>query len=772
MKLFKVAFSNIRKRKSSAITLLAITAIAVLMLSISLSLILGLGNFYNAKATELNMPHAGFFIANDNWDDGMLSFAENYDGIKEVELNDIYMGNVKCSVGDKTIKARMVFGNDDDKRTMDIVKPIDKLAVKPENSILFALSFKYDGVKSGDAFTINSGSKTYNFIVYGFFEDIQLGNAMSTLVPAYVSSGIFEEISEDNNLSPYKRFSVMLKNSSDTYGFLSEFLEAYPLESNSFYNTAADGQFRVTMFPFIMSMVLILVSIVVIIIALIIARFSIINNIEEDIKTLGALKSLGFTSKQIILSMTLQFLMITLAGVIAGVLIALGLSGTIGNIISSTSGLLWSGASMLLPTILAVLFVVGIVVLITYLMAGKSKKITPINALRAGLNNHTFIKNTVPLEKTKMPVNVSMAAKQFLGNLKNNIAVFIVVILFAFMTILTSTLYYNFVVDTTAFNQMAGIELVEVLVSANTEEFAAEHFDEIASKPGIRKTARLDDITLTYENIAIRCFVWEDISQMETINVISGKVPKEENEIAIPVGTANGLGKQIGDRINLKYEGAAYNYLITGFTQGVNNNSLMTEQGFSNLKQDVVLKWLFIYLDSSEPQFIEDFMNALIDDYGRNIYIENSIENMSNVLSSIENPIALASYLIVAVTVFIICFVLFLMANTLISRRKKDSGIMKALGFTSGQLRLQMLLSFLPSILGGILIGAILGITLTNPLLGIMFGGLGVAKATFTIPVILTLVAEILLGGVCLATISLVSFKLKNIAPQKLIVEG
>jgi len=123
---------------------------------------------------------------------------------------------------------------------------------------------------------------------------------------------------------------------------------------------------------------------------------------------------------------------------------------------------------------------------------------------------------------------------------------------------------------------------------------------------------------------------------------------------------------------------------------------------------------------------------------------------------------------IIAVTVL----VLFLMIGTIINRSKKETGILKAIGFTSKQLIAQMLLSFLPLILGGVLIGTILGIFVTNPLLGVMFSGIGIARASFIIVPWLVALGAVLLIAASIVTLLLVSLKYKRISARELIVEG
>ncbi|MCL1901142.1 MAG: ABC transporter permease [Firmicutes bacterium] len=774
MKLSKIAFSNIKKRKSSAITLAAITAVAVTMLAISLMLLFGIGSFYDTKAEEFNTPHATLALTGYTEDEieDIFDFVTTYNKVTETETEDCYLSNIKYTINNSTVKTQMIFSKESQERTMNTYTIIDELS-KPLNGIILPLSFKFEGFKSGDDFSIQVGSKTFNYKIYGFYESVLFGSAMSNLKMAYITENAFNTISSDNIFMPYTLLYIMFQNLPDSYNFETDFLKEFGSSSSAFAISYDGSKGGVTMFPTIVAMVLILVAAIVVIVALIIARFTIINNIEEDIKTLGALKSIGFTSKQIKWSMVLQFLIIAVTGAILGSILTIALGGFISNIVSSTSGLLWSGSSMLVPIIIAVLSVIAVVVLITYLMSRRSKSVTPINALRSGLSNHSFVKNTAPLEKSKMPLNVNIAAKQFKRNLKNNISAFVMIVMFAFMTVLGLTLYHNFVTDTDAFRQMSGLEMgIIVQFSEKYMEENEDTLNDIKGRDNIRKTFEFNLTPIIAGGTTIDVLVWDDIEKKEADSIVEGRYPQADDEIAIPKYLAGITGKNRGERLSIEFEGTTESYLITGITQTAGNPTLdITKEGFSKLKSSFVFTCLYIYLNDAGQETVDSFMDSLIDDYGKDIYLENASEVMDGILGTIGGPVGIATYFILAIEVFVICFVFFLMINTIIRRRKKEAGIMKAIGFTSGQLISQMLLSVLPVIIGGILVGTLLGVFLTNVLLGMMFGGL-VAKATFTIPALLVIISEIVLIAICIFTVYLVSLKYKKIAPHKLIVEG
>jgi ABC-type antimicrobial peptide transport system permease subunit len=83
----------------------------------------------------------------------------------------------------------------------------------------------------------------------------------------------------------------------------------------------------------------------------------------------------------------------------------------------------------------------------------------------------------------------------------------------------------------------------------------------------------------------------------------------------------------------------------------------------------------------------------------------------------------------VVICLIVIVLSLNLLVKTLIIRRQKEIGIKKALGFSSRQLRTELILSMLPQIGVGALVGSILGGLWSNPILSSLLTSLGIMKS-------------------------------------------
>jgi putative ABC transport system permease protein len=143
----------------------------------------------------------------------------------------------------------------------------------------------------------------------------------------------------------------------------------------------------------------------------------------------------------------------------------------------------------------------------------------------------------------------------------------------------------------------------------------------------------------------------------------------------------------------------------------------------------------------------------------------------SSQLGVYESIVKIFNSVILAVTLLLIVMILYLIIKALIIRRKKDFGIQKAIGYTTYQLMTQISISYFPIILIGAVIGSILGCIYMNPMLSLLFRGIGVMKVDFEIPILWVSLMCFGIGVAAYAVSMLLSLRIRKITPYNLIVE-
>lgn len=252
--------------------------------------------------------------------------------------------------------------------------------------------------------------------------------------------------------------------------------------------------------------------------------------------------------------------------------------------------------------------------------------------------------------------------------------------------------------------------------------------------------------------------------------VFEGRFPRYDNEIAVAAKYAREYGLGIGNEIVLTANGKEAAYILSGFTQIANNlgkDCLLTRAGYERLGE---LQHASYYLNLTDGTDIDSFNEEVRERFGNavnvTINIDSTVKGASSVYVSLMAILVLA---VLVLSVVVIAFVLYLLVRTMLTNKKKDYGILKALGYTTGQLILQTALTFMPAIVISTAAGAALCCLIINPLVAVFLSGIGIVKCTFIIPV--GLIAGEAAGLIFLAfgIACLLSLKIRKIAPRTLL---
>ena len=167
-------------------------------------------------------------------------------------------------------------------------------------------------------------------------------------------------------------------------------------------------------------------------------------------------------------------------------------------------------------------------------------------------------------------------------------------------------------------------------------------------------------------------------------------------------------------------------------------------------------------IDAFHQEMKKKFAGGIED----TINILTTIEGMAGVYVSLMTMIVIA---ILALSAIIIAFVLYLLVRTMLNNKIREYGIMKALGFTTGQLILQTALSFMPTTILSTIAGLILCSFIINPLTAFFLNGIGIVKCTFAVPIGFIAISGIGLVLFAFATVCLLSLRIKKITPRALL---
>ncbi|WP_332646038.1 ABC transporter permease [Lysinibacillus sp. 54212] len=781
MKIMNLAMANIRKSKYATASLFIFILIAALLLNIGLMVITQINAFFDEKAQQLKDPHAIIMMDKGSYDSDYKEFITNYPGVTKTETEEAILMNIaKFNFGNNELTSGAVMFDADAHRNIGEMQLIDKLDTSKANDIYVPYIFKTDGgYELGEDFTITYQNKDYNFRVAGFFETTMMATTnfgiMKFMLPATSYQTIEAEL-EGDNLSKGFILSALMEDSTQSSELLNDFNTEFPqLTVGGATIWALDIEITksVSMMTInIIAMILVAFSAIIVLVSLIVIKYRVSNSIEDGMSNIGVLKAIGYSSRQILSSIILQFVFISFLASIVGVALSYGLMPFIGNLISSLSGLIWHQKFDVLNNLVDIFIIAFCVVIVTLLSAFRVRKIQPIMALRGGIQTHSFRKNHFPLESSRGGLHFLLAIKSMLSNLKQNVMILLIIISLTFASVFSVVLYYNIASDKTAFVNVVGAEPGNVLISVKPEADTGELLSYIKQMDNVRKVNIFDLTTTKIDGQTIYTNVTVDYNQLENNVVYEGRQPKYENEISISWIVSDQIKKGIGDTVEVKYGTETVSYLVTGLSQSIGNLGQiagLTMEGIKQLHPDYKGTTLYVYLDDkSNEKFIENVHDQYGDYIVETLDIDETIESQTSVYTAAVFALMI---MVLTITLLVVVMILYLVIKTMITKRKKEFGVMKAIGYSTIQLMHQVSISFLPVIIIGVAIGGILGYFYTNPMLSVLFSSSGVKSLEFIIhvPSILVLCVGILVLAYFVSVF--VSFKIRKISAYGLITE-
>jgi putative ABC transport system permease protein len=773
-KIILLANANIRKAKGQTAILAALFLISSMMLNIGLTVMLSFGSFFDRTAEELNASDTYFAIPEAFYSDEMDRYFQSES--TEFQKNSGIVAGVSYEWKSEMLNNDYItISNKDEARELSQWKLVGNSI--PETPDAIYLPYTYNvvgGYNLGDPFIITKNGQTFAFTVAGYIENVFFDN-MGLPETFFVPDARFQALAETfpenrkvlvyaNGIEYVTKAEAALKDMSppSIYGDDASFL------FSTDYSTVKTNR---TSMASMMSAMLIIFTVVIVLVCLLVIRFRISNSIEEDIANIGSLQSIGYTSRQVTLSMMTQYGVIALLTCLAGILPAYLALPFVGDVFAQQSGLYWEAGFEPVINLAAAVSLTLVVIATAFIAALKIRKISPVQALRGGIMTHSFKKNHIPLEKSNMPLTLALSCKSVLQGAKQSLTMLVILTAVSFTAVIAILLYYNSAVDLSTFEKVPGIERANAgLVFKHGEDTEALQAEVLAHKD-VYKAHYQENSSTVVDDMDVGMIVTEDYAARETQNVYQGIFPRYDNEIAIAGLLADILGKEIGDEVLVGREQRPF--LITGFTQGMESGSLtvyLTFDGIRTINPEFAETTLMIYLNKGTDAAV--FAAEMETRYaGRTHAVIDGDASFAEGVSSFASIISLVGLAIVIVAGFVIILVLYFVIGSAVIRRRRELGIQKAIGYTTGNLMNQITLCFaLPLTLGAVA-GCFLGAVGMNPLMSVGMSPLGVMRADYLIPMSWIIATGIVMVVLSYLTSMLITWRIRKISAYALVTE-
>lgn len=783
----KLIKSNLHKDRTIVIVFMLIITLAALLMHTSL-LITQYDDTYDEKAKAQNIPDALTMVYTREDISGVLGSAKNLSeySVSEIIATGETKFRINESSSEKTYSGILMFRKSD----MSIsgnYNFIERDESVPGKKIYMNLGLaKSNGICTGDVIHLTGkGFEELSYTVAGIYEDLLNGVSMS------YNSVIFEDESYAE-LKPiaekqfttgaydpilklvYMRFNDGVE-SKDGLKEVRELLNANNIGSYGYTRELSRESYVgiiSLLVPFLATF-----SLLMIIISVIMIIFAISNNINRDIKNIGALEAVGHTAGQIRRALVAEYL------IVGGISSALGtgLSYILfpiieKNLLRGLTGIVCEPG--FIPSMSFGVFfgVIAVCIAAAFLTSAKIKKLHPSTALRFGLASNSFKRNHFPLADTKGSLNLLLAAKSAFQSMGQSISIFVVITMVSFLTFFSVMLFYNTKIETKSFAHLLQGDVADAYIEIDDPDEARrqEIMRQIKTIDGVKDVYSLnmetttvggDDVDTIYsaEPECIYCGVYE------------GVMCKEANEAVIGGVLAKKLGVGVGGEIRIRNGSNEASYIVTGLQQAVfslGERVYITDAGMERIGAKHSHPSLRIRMNDPDGAKVDALLEKIRTMLGDECtYTENSYSYQR----SSDNLPIFASGMIIAVFVMLNLIMIFLiirlLLKTIFIKREKEFGIKKAVGFTSVQIRLQLSLSLLiPAVLASVL-GSLMGYFLVNPLFNVVFESYGIKNSDLTVKPMMILFTIGSVLALVYALSFLMSHGIKKIAAYRLISE-
>lgn len=774
-----LARSNIRKAKGQTATIIVLVLLSSMMMNLWLMLSMDYKKNFDRCHDRLNDGHVNItaYVVGDDFKDFISATLEARSDITEYTVSDAFNEPFSFGFNGGELSQLGVLLEKEDA----LSRNVGKMEITEESDyksgiylpMLYGMGGNY---AAGDTLKITFLGEEFEYTVCGFFNSAMNGSHNCGMMALLLTEDKFKEFSETAAALKSVYVSVRVESVSECEKIGTELKDAIAKEFPDVVVTSNDYKLVTTsryVSQMICAGILSAMAFLVLLISVVVIVSNIANYIQEDMRNLGALKAVGYTSGRIISSLLVQFAGVSAIAAVIGAALSYCIFPAVNEMMVAQTGIPYTIRFQPLPVLFALIFITGIVSAAVYLSAKRIKRIEPITAMRQGIATHNFKKNHLPLENTSLPVNAALAMKTTFGGLKQNITVCVTMLVISLILVFSITSFRNTIIDIQPMIEMIAGEFADSAVNVNLNRE-----DELVSV--LNNDSRVGKFYLFTNNninvqhvggVSLFVSVADDCSKMNNQSMaVDGRYPKYGNEVAIAAMYANENGIKIGDEIVLSIGNMQEKYIVSGYTQCTNylgKDCILTREGYEKIS---ALPNVTYYVDFTEDTDIDAFNSELSDRFGSDL---NAVQNIRSIIDSTGSVyVLLMTFLVIAIVIIsciVIVFVMYLLVRTTLNNKKRDYGILKALGYTTPQLSVQTAISFMPSVIISSAFGIALSMWQINPLMAVFLSGIGVVKGTWVIPVELCVIAGIILVIFTFGAACLMSLRVKKIAPKELL---
>lgn len=779
MEILTLIKANIRRKKGSFISVILLTLIITMsvttILSINESALKGVNNANEIRDT----PDLFVIYSSRDLTDDLVEKVRADGRVKRVNIAEAIMSD-KAVMGDNDYSNAMMLTRCDENTRLlrsDLNGIEENTPVLQKGELYVpqgALTVLHG--KVGDKISIETSDGEHEFVVKGILLDPTMGASVIGFKTFCISDEDFSEI------------EALVSEAGNEYG-LGKILGIYKADDC----TLASGQFRrqlnldtdvtnmavgsltkdmsihyTTLFPEIVSSVLIVFVMFLLIIVVIVTVHSISVEIETNYVTFGVLKAQGFNKNKIRMLFLCQYLLAEMIGAALGIALSIPLIKLTSNIFVTITAIP-AAASVpagIIALILSALFLLSAVSI--FFVTMKINRISPVRAI-SGAKKDIYFDSRMNVPISRKFLSPSLALRQFTAAKRRYAGTLVIVAILVFF-MMTITQLANAINSRSAMESMGAI-VSDVDISPK-EKLSDNDYkmieNEIERFSKIKRVYYLNSSYFAFDGEEMYCSAYKDPS---VIPVLKGRSPIYNNEIAVSPILLDEFDLKIGDEVTIGWKDEKEKYIISGTVQLMNDTGrafIISYAAAGKIGYDAALWGCYALENGDDEELYQKIADALNEKFGDIIKAEVSGELLDDTydiaIGAMQMIIYVFSVLFAFVVTHMVCSKAFIQERT-------DIGIYKAVGFTSYHLRIQFAVRFLIVSVLGSAVGALMSVLFSDRLLSGLLRSIGITRFVVDFTAF-SFAATVALICLCFFVFAyLVSRRIKSVAVRELVVE-
>ena len=741
MMVTKILRKDFQRKKLTTIVVFAFILLSALLVASGANLIMDLSSALNALFEKSKTPHfvqmhAGEIdqLEIDRWA-AANSLVKDQQSVEMVTVDGstLYVGDRRTAEENSIMDISFVTQNPAFDYLLDLEDEVIQLL--PGEVAVPIYYMQRDDLKIGDTIRIRDGDFEKTFTIGAFVRDAQMN-------PSIVHSKRFV-VHEDDYAGLLKHFAeteflieFLLTDASQVDRFSQDYQasdlpkKGVSVDRNMFrtLNGLSDG---------IVAGVVIVLSLLLMIIAILCLRFTILATIEEDTKEIGVMKAIGIARRDI---KRIYLAKYALMGFLASVL-GYVMSLILGQFLSSNITLYIGQASKGLLQHAVPFFAsssIGLMVFVScaYILRRLSQ-ITAVEALHSrNIGGAAQNLPVLTLKKSKrIDVNVLLGFRDVVQRFKLFGLLCFVFFFCAFVIIVP--VHFLTTIQSPTFISYMGIGQSDVRIDLRQSNDMSTRFesmvDYLENDPDVEQYSPL----LTSQFTMVGSEGAPETINIQTgdfsifpLNYVEGAAPEREYEMALSMLNAKEMEKGVSDTITLLVGGQEREMTVSGIYQDVTNGGRTAKAVLPNAPDDVL--WYAVSLDLKPQARIED----KVSEYSEAFYparVTDLEGYLNQTLGNTIGQLKMVTVVAIAVGLFVAVLITSLFLSMLISKDASQIAIMRSLGFSLWDIRVQYLSRALVLLSLGIVLGTIFSNTVGQRLVSALWSFMGASHIKFVI---------------------------------------